>query len=160
MDANNLELRATETLLERGVRVRVRAPFLFRLLGKEKIVLTLRAPTGGALLRMGEWYLRCQLSVEALKEISLEDALLFQSRHGDNIYRALACLFLVDKRMTKILMKPFANYLREALPIKDALTLLELTILHGGLADFMTITRLVKAKTITPPKLGQATKRS
>lgn len=160
MDANKIELHATETLLQRGVRVRVRAPFFMRVFGKRKVVVTLREPTGGALSRMGYWYLQCQLPMEQLQEISVEDALLFKVKYGKNIYRALACLFLVDKRLTWLLLKSYSEWLSESITVKDALSLLQLSILHGGLKDFMTTTRLVRAKMITPPKLGQTTKMS
>jgi len=160
MDANNIELHATETLLQRGVRVGVRAPFFMRVFGKRKVVVTLREPTGGALSRMGYWYLQCQLPLEQLQEISVEDALLFKVKYGKNIYRALACLFLVDKRLTWLLLESYSEWLSESITVKDALSLLQLSILHGGLKDFMTTTRLVRAKMITPPKLGQTAKMS
>lgn len=160
MDANLTELRATENLLERGVKVRVRAPFLLRLIFIKTIVLTLHTPRGGSLLRMGSWFLRCQLSVKELEEISMENAMLFQVRYGNHIYRALACLFIGNKTMTYIFSKRYARWLKESLTVKEALQLLQLVILYGGLEDFMTITRFVRAKTISPPKMGQITKTS
>lgn len=160
MDANKIELQATETLLQRGVRVRVRAPLLFRIFRKRTVVIELRTPTGGALSRMGYWYLQCQLSFEKLEEIAVEDALLFHVKYSSFIYRALACLFLADKRLTWLMMKPVAEWLRESMSVKDALSLLQLNILHGGLEDLMITTRLVRAKMITPPKLGHTTKMS
>lgn len=160
MDANQTELRAAETILQRGVRVKSRAPLLFRMLGKKSITLTLRQPTGGALIRMGYWYLLTQLPMSKLENISIEEALLYQVKYGKLIYRALACLFLVGRFRTWLFLRPFSEYLRENLPFHDALRLLQLSILHGGLEDFMNITRLVRAKMITPPRLGQRTKRS
>lgn len=160
MDANQIELHATETLLQRGVKVLVRAPFLLRLLRIKRIGLTLRAPTAGALKRMGYQYLHCQLSADKLENIAVEDALLFNVKYGKYIYRALACLFLVGKIRTRFFMKPMAAYLEENMQPKEALTLLQLAILHGGIEDFMTTTRLVRMKMITVPRLGQKTKRS
>ncbi|MDM1048061.1 hypothetical protein [Sphingobacterium hotanense] len=160
MDANQTELRATQTILQRGVRVRTRAPFLLRLLGKKTIVLTLRQPTGGSLMRMGYWFLMTHLPLHKLEKISVEEALLYKVKYGDHIYKALACLFLVGKVRTKLFLKPLSNYLKESLPVTDVLKLLQLVILNGGLEDFMNTTRLVRAKMITPPKLGQKAKRS
>lgn len=154
-EAEKTELHAAETLLQRGVKVRARAPLLLRLLGKRTIVLTLRQPTGGALLRMGQWYLRCGIPQEQLEQMSVENALLFGLRYSNNIYNALACLLLVDKRITWLLMRPLANYLRESLTAKDALGLLSMSILYGGINDFMNTTRLVKSRMITSPNLGQ-----
>lgn len=160
MQANQTELHATEVLLQRGVRVRVRAPFVLRLLFIKNITLTLSVPTGGALMRMGYWYLLCQLPLEKLEKISMEDAMLFQVKYGDNIYKALACLFIGNKLLTKIFLKPYSNWLKENLPLQDVLTMLQLVIVHGGLEDFMITTRYIRGVMLTAPKLGQMTKRS
>lgn len=160
MDANQTELHATETLLQRGVRVRVRAPLLLRLLFIKVITFTLREPTGGAYARMGEWFLKCQLSIDKLEQIAVEDALLFNVKYGGNIYRALACLFISNKLLTWLFLKPVSYWLKEGLPNRDTLTLLEMVIVHGGIKDFMTTTRYIRGVMITPPNLGQKTKRS
>lgn len=160
MQANQTELRATETLLKRGVRVKVRAPFWLRLFGKKIIQLTLQTPTGGSLLRAGYWYLMCQLSIDKLEKISVEDALHFRVKYGDNIYKSLACLFIGNKLLTKLFLKPYASWIRESLTDSEALTLLQLVLVHGGLQDFMTTTRYIRGVMITAPKLGQVTKRS
>lgn len=160
LDANKVELHATETLLEKGVRVRVQAPFFLRLFRKKTMEIVLRTPTGGALTRMGYWYLQCQLPADKLDAISVEDALLFRVRYGKYIYRALACLFLVGRFRTWLFIRIYSRWLEENLSTKDALSLLNLAIIHGGIADFMNTTRLVRAKMITPPKLGQMTPRS
>src|SRR5690606_10928793 len=160
MDANRTELHATETLLQRGVRVRVRAPLFLRLFGKKTIVLTLSVPFAGAFIRMGRWFLLCQLSIERLEEISTQDALRFNVQYADNIYRALACLFIGNKLLTRLFLKPYENWLKESMTQSEALTLLQLVIVQGGLRDFMTTTRYIRGVMITIPKLGQATKRS
>lgn len=160
MQANQTELRATETLLKRGVRVKVRAPFWLRLFGKKSINLTLRTPTGGSLLRAGYWYLLCQLSVDKLEDLSMEDALLFKVKYGDNIYKSLACLFMGNELLTKLFLKPYANWLKESLTDSETLTLLQLVLVHGGLQDFMSTTRYIRGVMITAPKLGQIAKRS
>ncbi|WP_282635714.1 hypothetical protein [Sphingobacterium thalpophilum] len=160
LDANKVELHAAETLLQRGIQVFVKAPLFLRLFGKKRIKIRLGVPTAGALHRMGYWYLHCQLPAETKEGVSLEQALLFKVKYGRFIYRAIACLFLVGKWRTALFMKPVARWLEENMTVNDALTLLQLVILQGGLEDFMTTTRLVRAKMITSPRLGQTTKRS
>lgn len=160
MKAIRTELHASETLLQRGVRVRVRAPLFLRLLFIKTIVLTLSVPYAGAFVRMGRWYLLCQLSIDKLEEISTQDALLFNVKYADNIYRALACLFIGNKLLTRLFLKSYANWLKESMTNTEALTLLQLAIVQGGLKDFMTTTRYIRGVMITVPKLGQTTKRS
>jgi len=154
MDANKTELHAAETLLQRGVKVKARAPLLLRLFGKKTITLTLRVPTGGSLFRMGIWFFKCNLSAEQLEKIAVEDALYFRIKHGKNIYKALACLFIGNKLLTAIFLKPYSSWLMECLTDKEALMLLNTVILHGGLKDFMDTTRSLKKMTITEPRLG------
>ena len=160
MQANKTELHATETLLQRGVRVKVRAPLLLRLLFIKHITLTLSSPTGGALMRMGFWYLQCQLSADKLEKISVEDAMLFQVKYADYVYKALGCLFIGNKQLTKWFLKPYAHWLKENLTVKEALTMLQLVVIHGGLEDFMSTTRYIRGVMISAPRLGQVTKRS
>lgn len=157
---NTVELHATETLLQRGVRVKVRAPLCLRMFGKKTFDLVLWTPTAGSLMRMGEWYLKCQLSIEKLESLSIEEAMSFQVKYGKFIYNALACLFLGNKLLTKVFLKPYSNWLKEYMTTQEALTLLQLVILHGGLEDFMNTTRLIRGKMLTPSKLGPQTKRS
>lgn len=160
MNANQTELHATEILLQRGVPIYLRAPLLLRLLGIKKIKWVLSAPRGGSYLRMGEQYLQCQLSIDKLENISIENAMLFQVRYAKYIYRALACLFLAKPLVTKLFMKPVAWWMKEALTPKEALTFLQMVIIYGGSEDFMITTRYIRGVMITIPNLGQKTKRS
>lgn len=155
-----MELKASETLLQRGIRVRVRAPLWLRMFFVKTVVLKLSVPYGGALLRMGSWYLKCQLSIADLEKISLEDSLLFNVRYGENVYKALACLFIGNKLLTRIFLKPYASWLRENMTQKQCLQMLSLVIASGGLEDLMTTTRYIRGVMITAPRLGQVTKRS
>lgn len=160
MDANQTELHASETMLQRGVRVRVRAPLFLRLLLIRNITLVLSVPYGGALMRMGSWYLRCQLPMAQLETISVENAVLFNVKYGKNIYRALACAFIGNDILTWLFMRPYAYWLKERLKTADALAMLQLFLIEGGIKDFMTCTRYIRGAMITGPKLGQKTKRS
>ena len=160
MNANQTELHATETLLQRGVPINLRAPLFLRLLGIKKIKWTLSAPRAGSFLRMGYWYLNCQLSAEKLEKISMEEAMLFQVKYSKYIYRALAALFIATPIRTKLFLRPVAWWLREAVTPKEALTYLQMVIIYGGTRDFMNTTRYIKDVMITHPNLGPKTKRS
>lgn len=160
MNANQTELHATETLLQRGVPIFLRAPLLLRLLGIKRIKWVLSAPRGGSFLRMGRQYLKCQLSIDKLEKISIEDTLGFQVKYSKYIYRALACLYLATPIKTRLFMKPVAWFLKETLTYKESLTFLQMVIIYGGSEDFMNTTRYIRGVMITAPNLGQKTKRS
>lgn len=160
MSANQTELHATETLLQKGVPIILRTPLLLRLLGIKKIKWTLSSPRAGSFLRMGREYLKCQLSIDKLEGMSIENALEFQVKYAKYIHRALACLYLATPLKTKLLMRPVAWLIKEGLTNKESLTILQMVIIYGGSEDFMTTTRYIRGVMITLPNLGQKTKRS
>lgn len=148
---NQTEARAAKGILERGIRTKVRAPFFLRLLRIKTIPLTLRMLYGGTLFRVSEYYLSTGITSDELKEVSAERALELQAKHGKTIYRAVACALLNGRRRDWLFGKLLANHLLENMPIREALLLLEICLIHNGTADFMSITRYVRNLMITEP---------
>ncbi|ADY51514.1 hypothetical protein Pedsa_0942 [Pseudopedobacter saltans DSM 12145] len=154
------ELHAVETLLQRGVKVKARAPLLFRLFGKKTIVFKLGQPKAGTLHRVASYYLRTGIDQTKLHEITSEEALTVISVHGKNIYKAVATAILNGYWSGMLFTKPFAWWLSWHLTPKAILTLMDILITYGGIQDFMTTTRLVRSMKLTAPNLGQKTKGS
>lgn len=154
------EYRATNELLQRGVRVKARAPLLLRLILIKHITLHIRPATFGALLRMGRWYLSAGIMQSDLEDVTVEKAMALMVRKGEYISKAVASALLRDKWRTKLFLRPYARWLRESLPPSELLGIMQIYVLQGGLEDFIVTTRLVSGKTISSPKLGQKTKKS
>jgi hypothetical protein len=156
----NTELRAAETLLQRGVKVKAHAPLLLRIFGKKTIAFNLTQPKAGTLHRVASYYLRTGISQTQLHEITTEEALAVITVHGKNINKAVAAAILNGYWRGKLFINPFAWWLNWHLSPRAILTLMDILITYGGVEDFMTTTRLVRSMKITAPNLGQKTKGS
>lgn len=149
------ELHAAEAILQRGQKVKARAPLLFRLIGIKRITLTLRMPFAGTLHRVAAYYLKTGITVAQLEDVAAEEALELMVKHGDNIRKAVACALLNGYWSGLLFTRPLAWYLKWGLHDKTIFRILNLLIAFGGLADFMNTTRYIRGMMITAPNLGQ-----
>lgn len=145
------ELHAANSILERGIRAKVRAPFLLRVFGIKTIPVTLHKLYAGTLMRVSAHYLATGITDEDLKEISTEKAIELMARHGRIIYRAVACALLNSRSRDWLLGRLIAWYIRENMTVRDALLLLEVSLLYNGTSDFMTTTRYIRMMKLTDP---------
>lgn len=160
MESLKTEQRAAEIMLQRGVPVNARAPFFLRIFGKKTVRLKLYMPNGGTLQRVGIYYLKTGIPAEQLNDISVEDAMILKVKHGKNIYRGVACGILNGWIAGWAFTIPFAWYLLWSMKEAEVCKLFNMLVTYGGLSDFMTTTRYLRAFRITAPRLGQATKGS
>lgn len=149
--AKHTEIRAAQGILERGIRAKVRAPFFLRLFRIKTINITLHRLYAGTLFQVSEYYLSTGITDEQLKELKTEDALGLMKKHGDAIFRCIACALLNNRLLIRWLTKPLASYLRANMHMQDALAMLEVVLLYNGTADFISITRYVRSLMITEP---------
>jgi hypothetical protein len=154
----NAELRTTELMLERGVRVPIRSPFFMRWLGKKQIYLTVTSPLEGALMAAAEQYLRTGLTLEELEDCTAEQALSILRTHGKAIERAVACVWLNGYWSIKLFARLLAWYLRWHCEPRHLLYVIQVVLIYGGVQDFMTTTRSVRLLKVTEPNLGQSKK--
>ena len=152
---NATERMAAETILERGVKVKIAAPFFLRWIGKKTITKTLRSPYEGTLHRVSAYYLSTGIKDEKLEDLSTEEAVALMSVHGKTITKAVACALLNGYWSGKIFTKPFAWYLRWHCKPRELFGLITAVLLYGGTADFMSTTRSVREMKTTTPNLGQ-----
>jgi len=154
------ELRAAETILQRGVKVKARAPLLLRMLFIRRITLTLRNPTAGTMMRVASYYLRTGLTAEKLDDLSAEEALAIMAVHGGSLRRAAATAILNGWISGWLLVRPIAWYLKWYFTEAGICTMVNLLITYGGLKDFTTTTRYIRGMKITSPtNLGQKTRK-
>lgn len=156
----HIERHAADTILQRGVKVKARAPLLLRLVGIKRITLKLRSPTAGTLMRIASYYLGTGLTAERLSEATAEEALAIMVVHGKALRRAVATAFLNGWISGWLLVKPMAWYLKWYFTDEAICTILDLLITYGGTKDFMNTTRYLRAMKITAPTLGQKAKGS
>ena len=154
-----IERLAAETILQRGVKVKIPAPWFIRWLKKSWVVV-LKSPVEGTMLRVATYYLSTGLKDEKLENITTEETLQLMQVHGKAISKAVACAILNGYWKGKLFTRPFAWYLRWHLTSEELFGLTTALVLFGGTADFMNTTRLVRKMKATTPNLGQMTKGS
>lgn len=150
-----IEHLATSQILHRGARMKMRAPLVWRLFGKQTISLTVKAPYEGTLQRVARYYLSTGLKETQLQDVSLEEALAIMAAHGKQLNKALACAWLNGYWSGKLFTKPLAWYMRWHCKPLELLTVLNLILVYGGTKDFMNTTRSVRMLKTTSLISGQ-----
>jgi hypothetical protein len=90
----NIEQQAAATLLEKGIKVRVTAPLLFKLFKKSAFHLVIVAPNMGTLIRISELYLSTGLTNEDLDKLNDESSHDLIVRHSHTLNKIIACAWL------------------------------------------------------------------
>ena len=153
------ERLAAETILQRGVKIKIPAPWFIRWL-KRTITLRLGSPFEGTLLRVSTYYLSTGLENHKLDKITIEESLLLMKLHGKAISKAVACAIINGYWSGKLFTRFLAWYLRWHMTPKDLFAITTALLIYGGTTDFMNTTRLVRKMKATTPNLGQKTKES
>lgn len=159
MSQQNTEFIATQTILHKGVRIPVRTPWFLRFF-KKTISLTITSPYEGTMHRIANYYLSTGISIDELENITTEQALELQLKHGKAINKAIACAILNGYWSGILFTKPLAAYLRWNAKPQELFTMLSLLLLYGGVEDFMSTTKLVRTMKLSTPRMGQNQKGS
>ena len=149
------ERLTAETILQRGVKVKVAAPFFLKWFGKKTITMRLTSPYQGTMFRVSAYYLSTGIKDHQLDDITTEEALALMSVHGKAITKAVACAILNGYWSGKLLTRFLAWYLRWNCKPGDLFALTTALLIYGGSADFMLTTRSVRQMKATSPNLGQ-----
>lgn len=150
-----VEQFAADTILQRGVKVKVPAPLLLKLVGKKTISLTITSPFEGTMHRVASYYLSTGITTDQLEGITAEAALELMAKHGKTISKAVAVAILNGYVSGWLFTKLLAWYLRWNLTANQMFTFTTLIVIHGGVQDFIDTTKSVRKMMITQPKQGQ-----
>ena len=153
----NAEKQAAIMLLKKGVALQIKAPFFFRIFGKKRIGLKLRLPTLHTLLCIAEEYLSVGVDVE--RELSLREALEITLISGRMASRVVA-MAMINKASLLWLTGLLGRQLRKSLMAEELKYLYHLTVVYGGVEDFIATIRLIQKTRITKPNLSQREKGS
>ncbi len=150
----NTEFIAAETLLERGVKVKIKAPLLLRMFGKKTLAIRIKQPCFGTLIRISSYYLSAGITEEQLKEIDQEKAMALCAVHGKTFFLILATAILNGYLLGKLFTNPLALYLQWKVKPEALCALTELLVVFSGTRDFMSTIRSVRMMKITQPNLS------
>lgn len=151
----DIELLAAETLLQRGVKVQIVAPLLFRLFRKKTISFYLYQPSLGNKIRISSLYLKMGIKESDLQETTHENAEDLLVRHSHTLLRIVAINMFKGCFWPWLLNRPVAYYLKWKLTPQKLYALVDLIILFSGTKDFMNTIRSVKSMKITEPIVSQ-----
>lgn len=146
---------AADTILQRGVTIKIPAPFFIRWI-KKSINLKLRSPYEGTMHRVASYYLRTGMTMELLEGLTTEEALKLQLKHGKTISKAVAVAILNGYWSGKFFTRPLAWYLRWHLKGSELYVLTTTLLIFGGVQDFINTTKSVRKMKLTTPKMGQS----
>lgn len=159
-DAEAMEHQAAENILQRGVKIKIGAPFFLRWFGKKTIGIRITSPFEGTMFRVSSYYLSTGIKDQQLEDLTTEEALALMSIHGKTICKAVACAILNGYWSGKLFTKPLAWYLRWHCRPRELFALITVLLIYGGTQDFISTTRSVRQMKTTSPNLGQKTKGS
>jgi len=161
MENPQVEQFAADTILQRGVKVKIPAPFLLRKLRlKKTIALTLRSPFEGTMHRVASYYLSTGITMDVIEGLTTEEAIKLHAKHGKTMSKAVAVAILNGYISGKLFTRPLAWYLRWHLKSHELYVLTTTLLIYGGVQDFINTTKSVRKMTLTKPKMGQKTKGS
>lgn len=156
MENPQIEQFAADTILQRGVKVKIPAPFLLRKLRIKKTVsLTLSSPFEGTMHRVASYYLRTGITMDLVEGLTTEEAVKLHAKHGKTISKAVAVAILNGYVSGWLFTKPLAWYLRWHLKSHELYVLTTTLLIYGGVQDFINTTKSVRKMTLTKPRKGQ-----
>ena len=151
----DIERMAADQILERGARMKMRAPLLLRLIGIKEIGITIKSPYEGTLHRVASYYLATGIKSEQLDDITHEQALGLMVAHGKDLRKAVACAWLNGYWRGKLFTNIAATYMKWHCKPVEICTIATIVLIYGGAADFMNTTRSVRMMKLTTPRTGQ-----
>lgn len=147
------ERQAAETILDKGVRVRLPAPFFLRMFTRQ-VSLVMRQPRMGTLLHVARLSLKADFDIKDLETGELNEAHRLVKQHSKTLARIAAVLFLNGKWKIRLFALPLAGWLLWKLTPRKLAEVAVLAVAYGGIQDFTTTIRLIGAMqmNLTAPK--------
>lgn len=144
----DIEKKAANILLKRGVKVQILAPLFFRVFGKKKIDIVVKAPTTDTLIVIAEQYL--SMRIENTKDLNLPESFDLLKKHSKTMTKIIATTIL-DQKRNWFLVRYWTWLLSKKLTQEETNYLFHLIIVYGGVEDFISTIRLMETVRITKP---------
>ncbi|HAQ21108.1 MAG TPA: hypothetical protein DCR40_18025 [Prolixibacteraceae bacterium] len=152
MQPDEIQRRAAETILERGVRVRLPAPRFLRLLGKKEIAVTIGQPYLGTLEHLSMLSLKAGFSFEGIDTGDLDAAHRLIAAHSKTVRRILAVMILNSKLKIFLFSGVLASWLKWKVKPHRLLELFLVIVTLSGMEDFTNTIRLIRSMRVTMPR--------
>jgi hypothetical protein len=149
MDAAEIQRRASEVILERGVRVPLPAPRFLRLFGKKTIDITIYQPYLRTMHTATNLALSEGFSLDALTEGKPDAALELISKHSTTVSHIVAVHVLNGKWRNRLFSRMLGTWLFSRLTNSRLLEITVTIMLMSRYQDFTTTIRLFKGLSVT-----------
>jgi len=150
-----VEIKAVDTILDKGVRVPIPTPFFLRIIGIKQVSVVVRRPVMGTMLRISKRYVQLKVS-EKIYEKEWQDWVTMFVGNLIPVSRIVAVGMLRGKWAGLLFTRPLAYYLRWHMNTRQMAEIAALLVTLSGIQDFMnTITFLRGMKTTTPANVSQ-----
>lgn len=143
MHENTVQAQAAETLLERGVRFSIPAPFFLRLFGKKAVNLTIYPPKMGTLIAFSGKYVAMGIDTKGLESGEVGEVTLLIAQHGKDITEAIAVAVLNSKWKIRLFGRMAGRWLMWKLTPQRMAELFMVITMMSGYKDFTTIIRFL-----------------
>lgn len=149
MNEQEVQKLAADTLLERGVRFPIPAPFLLRIFGKKVINLTLYPPKMGTLISISKGLVDMEVDPSVLDEGDVGKAYSLIAEHGKAMCRIMAIAVLNGKWRIKLFSGILTSWLNWKLDARRLAELFMAITTLSGLQYFTSTIRYLPAMSIT-----------
>ncbi len=156
MENPEVEIRTVETLLDKGVRVDLPAPRLFRWFGKKTISLVVKRPSSQTLYTISGMYMEMKKQCGNLEAGSLDEAHQLLATCMIPVSRIIAYGITSYGTPMGIRNRLLARYLRKHLNTRQMTDLISIVITLSGVHDFCNTIRLITNLRMTMPKTKTA----
>lgn len=159
-EVRKVQREASEALLDLGVSLPLkewRLPFMKR---PVRWRVTMRRPRTGGLLRIVRLYLSMDVSPEQVAAFTGRERLEFMARHGSTVSRMIALTLCQGPVNRRLLVRPVAWFLREAVEYRFFMGALETFISLLGSEAFTRIISSIDRANPMKLRLSQGRKGS
>lgn len=149
------EIKTVETLLDRGVRVTLPAPFLLRLFRKRTIDVVLTRPTCEVVYRISGLYLQMKAMATRLEVELIDEAQLLVNECMRPASRIVAYAVKPKYTASGLINRMIARFLRKRLDTRELAELWTIVVGLSGTQDFSNIIRSMSAMRMTIPRVKE-----
>lgn len=144
MDVGSVQQQAADVLLDRGVRVKLPAPTIYRLVGIKEISRTIYRPKLGTLIAMSKLAAGINVNLDDLSGNAIGESMRIVADHGDTVAKFVAIAILNSRYGIDNKANQLATRLKWHLPTHRLAELFAVVIMMSGVQDFLTTIRFVQ----------------
>ena len=145
---DTIQAKAADTLLERGVRFPIPAPFFLRLFGKKEISVTVRQPKLGTLIYISKGFVAMNIDLAAIDDGDIAKAYNLVAQHGDRMAYIMAAAILNGKWRIAIFSGIVSRFIKRKLTAKRFAELFMTFTMLSGVQHFTNTIRFLPSMNV------------